>query len=278
MRTALRVIGVLALALSAEAAPAPLPRPQQPFLMQNPGWLGIAMSTATTESIGVKVEHVVRTSPAEKAGVKENDKITRVDGTTVPTATDVTRIVSKHAPGESVSITVLREGKEMTIHAQVQARPSSEDIARMEHVGAYAPAFTKLTPVAGSPPSSVTALRGRVAIVEFWATWCGPCRLTAPVLGALQAKYGPQGLTVVGITSDDATAAADHARKTGMSFSAAAEDGSTSKAYGVTSLPTMFVIDKGGVVREVAIGYDPGQDARIEKLVQTLLAEPAPPP
>ncbi len=237
------------------------------------------MSTTAPDGGGVKVEHIIRGSPAEKSGLKEADKITRVDASVVSSATDVTRIVSKHSPGESVSVTVVREGKEVTVSARVLARPSMEDIARMEHVGAYAPPWSKMTAVAGAPPSSVQALRGRVALVEFWATWCGPCRLTAPVLGAMQAKYGPQGLTVVGITTDDATLAAEHARKTGMAFAAAADtDSATSKAYGVTSLPTLFVIDKGGVVREVAVGYEPGGEVRIEKLVQTLLAEPAPPP
>jgi thiol-disulfide isomerase/thioredoxin len=211
--------------------------------------------------------------------LKESDKITKVDASAVSSANDVTRIVSKHAPGDSVSVTVVREGKEVTVRAQVQSRPSMEDIARMEHVGAYARPWSKLTAVAGTPPSTVQSLRGRVALVEFWATWCGPCRLTAPALGAMQAKYGPQGLTVVGITTDDVAVATEHARKTGMGFAAAADtDSSTSKAWGVTSLPTLFVIDKGGVVREVAVGYEPGQEARIERLVQTLLAEPAPPP
>jgi hypothetical protein len=64
-----------------------------------------------------------------------------------------------------------------------------------------------------------------------------------------------------------------------MTFSAAAEtDSATSKAYGVTSLPTLFVVDKLGIVRDITVGWEPGMEGRVEKLVQTLLAEPAPPP
>lgn len=236
------------------------------------------MST-TPDPLGVKVEHVIKTSPAEKAGVKDNDRIVKVDGSTVPSANDVTRIVSKHNAGETVAVTVIRDGKEVTVHATVAARPSMQDIVKMEHVGAYAPAWSKLTAVNGAPPSSIAAVRGKVVLVEFWATWCGPCRLSAPALGSLQAKYGPQGLTVVGITSDDVASATEHARKTSMPFAAAAEtDMTTSKAYGVTSLPTLFIIDKLGIVREVTVGWEPGMEGRVEKLVQTLLAEPAPPP
>lgn len=265
------VVGAL-LVSSAKAAPPVFPAAPAP------GWLGISMSTNGPEPAGVKVEHVIRTSPAEKAGVKDADRITRVDGAAVSTAGEVTRLVSRHRPGEVVSLTLVRDGKEITIFATTASRPTAESIARMEHVGAFAPAWTKLTTVTGTMPASVQAMRGRVALIEFWATWCGPCRLTQPELGALQAKYGPHGLTVVGITSDDAQQAADYARRTGMGFAAASDiDGSTNKAYGVISLPTLFILDKTGVVRDVVVGWEPGQQARVEKIVQTLLAEPAPP-
>lgn len=276
MRKALLALLVaLAAPLAAAAPPPRMPAasPLRPSAAA-PGWLGVAMADANG---AIKVDHVVRGSPAEKAGLKDGDRITRVDATGVADPGEVTRLVSRHAPGDSVSVTVLRDGKELTVHAQVVARPSPEEMARMEHVGAFAPAWSKLTPVFGTPPASVGALRGRVALVEFWATWCGPCRLTAPALGTLQAKYASQGLSVVGITTDDATLAAEHARKTSMGFASAADtDSATSKAYGVTSLPTLFVIDKHGIVRDVTVGWEPGQEARVEKVVQGLLAEPAP--
>jgi thiol-disulfide isomerase/thioredoxin len=269
------IIGALlvTVTVAGPALAAGLPVPQAP------GWLGVAMGTRPSIDPGIAVQHVVRGSPAEKAGLKEADRIVRVDGGTVADAAEVTRVVARHSPGSSVSVTVVRESKEVTLTATVASRPTSTDIARMEYVGVYAPAWTKLVTVSGTMPASVQSMRGKVAVIEFWATWCGPCRLTAPTLASWQAKYGPQGLAVVGITTDEPQVAADHARKTGLGFAAAADvDATTTKAYGVTSLPTLFVVDRAGVVRDVVLGYEPGQEARTEKLVQTLLAEPAPPP
>jgi len=57
---------------------------------------------------------------------------------------------------------------------------------------------------------------------------------------------------------------------------AADKDGQTTRAYGVASLPTLVIIDKRGVVRDIAVGFDPVQDARLDATVRALLAEPAP--
>ncbi|HXN33798.1 MAG TPA: TlpA disulfide reductase family protein, partial [Polyangiaceae bacterium] len=121
------------------------------------------------------------------------------------------------------------------------------------------------------------ALRGRVVVLDFWATWCAPCRIVAPKLGALQARYGAQGLSVLGVSTEEAQDVALFAQRLPMRYAVAVDKhAETTRSYGVASLPTLVVIDKRGIVRDVAIGYDPMADARLESTVRGLLAEAAP--
>jgi peroxiredoxin len=94
-------------------------------------------------------------------------------------------------------------------------------------------------------------------------------------LGALQAQYGARGLSVVGLSTEDSQRVATFARRTSMSYPVASdENAETTRSYGVANLPTVVVIDKHGVVRDVAIGYDTTSAARLEGAVRQLLAEP----
>ncbi len=144
---------------------------------------------------------------------------------------------------------------------------------RMDLVGAFAPAFVSIEPI-GDAPASLASLRGKVVLLDFWATWCGPCRMLAPRLSALQTRYGAQGLRVLGLTTDDGEKAALFAQRVNMRYPIALDrSGETSREYDISALPTLFVIDKRGVVRDVSIGYDDGRDAQVEALVKELLAE-----
>ena len=125
---------------------------------------------------------------------------------------------------------------------------------------------------------SVTQPDGRVRIVDFWATWCDPCREQLPFLGRLSSVYGPGGLSVYGVSFDEDRAEVQRfLERTPVPFAILWDKGGASLAdrLEVTRLPTTLVLDRRGVVREVHLGYDKDEEGKIEATVRALLAEPA---
>jgi peroxiredoxin len=110
--------------------------------------------------------------------------------------------------------------------------------------------------------------------LEFWATWCGACRALLPTLNAWQERYQSGGATVVSVTTDPVEKAARDAAELGLVYPVLSDpDGLTAQAYQAFALPTLFVIDRRGVVRDVSVGYDPQRIAEIEATVARLLSD-----
>jgi thiol-disulfide isomerase/thioredoxin len=239
-------------------------------------WLGVALDSDRAGA-GARVGHIVRGSPADRAGLHEGDRIVRVEGVRVVRGADVVRAIATHGVGDVVEIAFVRAGSEQTARVGLTPFPAEDEVMRMDLVGTFAPAWKGLETVRGQFPSSVAALRGRVVVLDFWATWCGPCRVFIPKLGALQARYGARGLSILGVSTEDAQDVALFAERATVPYGIAVDKlGETTRSYGVFSLPTVVVIDKRGVVRDVAIGYDPAEDAHLDTTVRSLLIEPGP--
>jgi thiol-disulfide isomerase/thioredoxin len=239
-------------------------------------WLGVAMD-AESPGPGVRVGHVVRRSPADLAGIRPGDRLVRIGGIAIARGADVVHAVASHGVGDAVEIAFVRAGVEQSARVSLAAFPSQDDMMRMDLVGSQAPSWHDVEAVSGVFPPSIDALRGRVVVLDFWATWCAPCRIVAPRLGALQTRYGAQGLSVLGVSTEDTQDVASFAQRLPMRYAVAVDKhAETTRSYGVASLPTIVVIDKRGVVRDVAIGYDPMQDTRLENTVRSLLAEASP--
>ena len=137
--------------------------------------------------------------------------------------------------------------------------------------GDTAPAFTADS-INGAGKVSVGS--GKVTIVDFWATWCGPCQKSFPKYQDLYTKYKASGLEIVAVSVDDEKGGvADFAKTYGAKFPVTWDDGhKIAEKWSPPGMPSAFVIDKKGVVRYVHQGYKAGEEEEIEKQVKELLA------
>ncbi|MDO9694610.1 MAG: TlpA disulfide reductase family protein [Candidatus Latescibacteria bacterium] len=119
---------------------------------------------------------------------------------------------------------------------------------------------------------------GRVVYVDFWASWCQPCRSSFPWLNELQKKYGERGLTVLMVNEDhDRKAAETFLAELGGDLQIIWDVGNKfALAYELQAMPSSFLIGRDGRLRTSHVGFDPKQTAAVEAEIEALLAEGAP--
>jgi cytochrome c biogenesis protein CcmG/thiol:disulfide interchange protein DsbE len=142
--------------------------------------------------------------------------------------------------------------------------------------GSMAPAF-KLVNIADGKPVELSSFRGKGVLLNFWATWCGPCKIEMPWLVDLQKKYQPQGLEIVGVAMDDASdkeiAAFTH--KMGVNYTILKGTEKVGDLYGgVDRLPLSYYIDRSGKVVDEIVGL--ASESVIEDDIKKILGDGQP--
>ncbi len=117
--------------------------------------------------------------------------------------------------------------------------------------------------------------RGQVVLVNFWATWCGPCRQEMPHLSRLYDRYRSAGFVLLGVNiDDDPRAAVELATKLGVQFPVLLDtDKRVSRSYDMSAMPATLLIDRDGRVRHIHRGYRDGVERTYEEQLRSLLRE-----
>jgi thiol-disulfide isomerase/thioredoxin len=141
-------------------------------------------------------------------------------------------------------------------------------------VGEAAPAFS-LPSLLQDKPSSLQQYKGKVIYLDFWASWCAPCRTSFPLLNKLHEKLKDKGFEVVAINLDeDKTNAEKFLKEIPVDFTILRDStGEWSDKFVVESMPTSFIIDKQGVIQNIHHGFTSGDINELELKVSDLLAK-----
>jgi thiol-disulfide isomerase/thioredoxin len=180
----------------------------------------------------------------------------------------------------------------LALRRLIQIDPAIDLFKNVEELGAATDAAPDISALEwiDRQPAKLSDLRGQVVLLDFWATWCGPCRATLPRLEKAYRTYKDKGLVVIGLTNFEGHAEGksltraqeldylrDFKKRFGLSYGfAISEEGRNDVRYGVSSIPTTFLLDRRGMVRFISIGSSDVEAAALSKMVRKLIEEPPP--
>ena len=145
-----------------------------------------------------------------------------------------------------------------------------------DHIGRDAIAFA-LEDLDGNRVD-LQSLKGKVALLDFWASWCGPCVAELPHIEKLHRDFKDRGLVVLGVNNEDVVVAREFVKRKGYTFTTLFDEGSeVTRKYRVSGIPQVFIIDREGIVKWHALGYGPGKEFDLRNAVEKVLKDLNPP-
>lgn len=244
------------------------------------GWLGVRFQETTKhQELGfdaplIEVDLVLHDSPAKLYGVKTGDIFSHINSVRVEKKEDFIAQIQGKVAGERIVLQrVFSEGKahKEEITVMLGAKPKEQEIQRKMFVGQKAPSFS-FVDFSTHKETTFSPQKGKVVLLDFWATWCGPCLMSMPDLKRLYEEYNKQGFEIIGITDEPESKIRPVARRYSIPYTLGSNPSYDAfRLYSVQALPTAYLIDKKGVMQQIFIGG--GHTRNLEQEIQRLLAE-----
>jgi peroxiredoxin len=225
-------------------------------------WIGVNLGAGSFG--GVKVKSVIPGSPGERAGIRSGDELLAIDDVPVEAPQAVIGAVVRAGVGHQARLRLVDpQGHTRTLTVTFEAKPDREKLQHDTLVGRAAPDFLPSVQ-AGAKLPRISGLKGQVVVIDFFATWCGPCIEALPHIEEMHQKLRNKGVVVLGVSRESPSIVAHAAERFHLSYPLASDDNdSVDDAYQVFALPTMVVIDRKGVVREVSVADTDAVDSAV---------------
>lgn len=232
-----------------------------PSIRQRP-WIGV-VADPDGKNKGLLVSRVLLTSPAHVAGIKKGDLILQVQGKPVKSIADFRIILRPISAGDTLSVKLLPANKRSPKEVKLKliALPNQTQLIKSQWMAKTIPAMP-FEIVNSKKKDNLKNYRGKITVVEFWATWCGPCKQVASYLSHYQKKH-PNKINVIALSSEPQTRIDAYLKKYNINapYVMGRDDKDIiHKQLMVRSYPTVLILDEKHQLRKVLTGFNHPSD------------------
>ena len=229
-------------------------------------WLGLSFKKTTySNHLALDIKGVHPESGCFAVGITSGDTLIGVNGQTLTDMSQIQFAISSRKAGQKIKLEILRAGKKRIVDAALTERPDDISSLMGSAIGSKIAEFGKNFYKNGEKRKA----KPKATLLDFWATWCGPCRKTLPVLANIYKKYGDKGLEIIGISNEGLSELNLFYEKQHASPYPLYRDASQDlwRRYGIRAVPTLMLLDKDGYIKQVWSG------APTEYMIEQLLKD-----
>jgi len=227
-------------------------------------WLGLAFKQEPYKNqIALKVAGVHPSSGALKANIQNGDLIVKINGKTITNLSVVKTELSSVKVGQKIALEIVQNGKIKTVRVELSERPDDISSLTGSSIGSKAVAFQQNFYRNGEKRKS----KPKVTLLDFWATWCGPCRQTLPIVARLYEKLSNRGFEVIGVSTEQLSVLEQFYKEHPSPYPLYRDaTGEMNRHYGISAIPTLMLLDENGYIQKIWPGV-PSEKA-LEKAIR----------